>query len=90
VYKFELANHTFAGIASKIGRIRTADSAITAMRSVDILSIFTVSLDDENDLWVSNMRGIEGFTAREFAAAIDAVAKHADELEKEIFGSDHH
>jgi hypothetical protein len=90
VYKIDLASHTFVGIASKVGKISIADSAIIALRSVDIFSMFTVSLDDDNDLWVSNRRLIEGFTAREFAAAIDAVAKHADELEKEIFGTDQH
>lgn len=57
---------------------------------MSMFSIYTVSLNEDNEIWVSNMRLMEGFTAREFAAAIDAVAKHADELEKEIFGSDHH
>jgi hypothetical protein len=89
IFRIDLGNNIFVGIASKVGEISTKDDAVHALRSVSMFSIYTVSLNDDNEIWVSNMRLMEGFTAREFAAAIDAVAKHADELEKEIFGSDH-
>jgi len=90
IFRIDLGNNVFVGIASKVGEITTKDDAVHALRSVSMFSIYTVSLNEDNEIWVSNMRLMEGFTAREFAAAIDAVAKHADELEKEIFGSDHH
>lgn len=90
IFRLEFGKNVFVGIASQVGEIATKDDAVHALRSVSMFSIYTVSLNDENQLWVSNMRLMEGFTAREFASAIDAVAKHADELEKEIFGSDRH
>lgn len=88
IFRMEIERNTLIGIASQVGEIKTKDDAVHALRSVSMFSIYTVSLDENNVLWVSNMRLMEGFTAREFAVAIDAVARHADELEKEIFGID--
>jgi hypothetical protein len=88
IFRMEIGSYVEVGVASKVGEIATKDDAVHALRSVDMFSGYTVSLDKDNELWVSHRRLIEGFTALEFAVTIDAVAKHADTLEKEILGRD--
>ncbi len=88
IFRMDVGSHVAVGIASSVGTIQNTDQAVHALRSVNWFSRYTVSLDEDNELWVSNHRLIEGFTALEFAVTIDAVAKHADTLEKEILGRD--
>jgi hypothetical protein len=75
-------------MASYIGKIKYNETAVAALRAVNMFSIYTISLSDDNELIVSNMRLIDGFTTIEFAAAISAIANFADKMEKDIFGLD--
>jgi hypothetical protein len=61
---------------------------VAALRAVNVFSIYTISLNNNNELVVSNMRLIDGFTSLEFAAEISAIANFADKMEKDIFGTD--
>ena len=88
IFRMDVGSLVAVGISSAVGTIQNTDQAVHALRSVNWFSRYTVSLDENNKLWVSNHRLIEGFTALEFAVTIDAVAKHADTLEKEILGRD--
>jgi hypothetical protein len=89
IYRFAENGHNFVGMSSTIGEIKYNETAVTALRAVNMFSIYTISLNNDNELIVSNMRLIEGFNALEFAVAINAIAKFADKMEKDIFGVDY-
>jgi DNA-directed RNA polymerase subunit RPC12/RpoP len=88
IFRYTQNNYTFVSMASYIGKIKYNETAVAALRAVNMFSIYTISLDDDNELVVSNLRLIDGFTTIEFAAAISAIANFADKMEKDIFGSD--
>ena len=89
IYRFAENGLNFVGMSSTIGEIKYNETAVTALRAVNMFSIYTISLNNDNELIVSNMRLIEGFNALEFAVAINAIAKFADKMEKDIFGVDY-
>jgi DNA-directed RNA polymerase subunit RPC12/RpoP len=88
IFRYSQNNYTFVGMSSTIGKIQYNETAVAALRAVNVFSIYTISLSNDNELIVSNMRLIEGFTTIEFAVAISAIANFADKMEKDIFGSD--
>lgn len=89
IYRFEKNGLNFVGMSSTIGEIKYNETAVTALRAVDMFSIYTISLNNDNELIVSNMRLIEGFNTLEFSVAINTIAKFADKMEKDIFGVDY-
>lgn len=88
VSKFQQGEIPCVILASQIGKIKFNETAVEALRSVDIFSMYTISLDDDNQLWVSNMRILANLTAAEFAFSIINIASFADEMEDDIFGVD--
>jgi hypothetical protein len=88
VFVFVLNGIRFLGTASVVGEITYNETAVAALRSVNIFSMHTISLDSDNVLKVSNMRLADNLTATEFAFAIINIAEFADAMEKDIFGSD--
>jgi hypothetical protein len=88
IFRYTQNNYTFVSMASYIGKIKFNETAVAALRAVNVFSIYTISLDNDNELVVSNLRLIDGFTTIEFAAAISAIANFADKMEKDIFGTD--
>jgi hypothetical protein len=88
IFRYSQNDYTFVGMSSTIGKIQYNETAVAALRAVNVFSIYTISLNNDNELIVSNMRLIEGYTTIEFAVAISAIANFADKMEKDIFGTD--
>jgi hypothetical protein len=88
IFRYTQNKYTFVSMASYIGKIQYNETAVAALRAVNVFSIYTISLNNNNELVVSNMRLIDGFTSLEFAAEISAIANFADKMEKDIFGTD--
>ena len=88
VDRYEVKNTAFLAVASRIGEIKYNETAVKALRSVNVLSMYTISLDNDNELWVSSMRLLPNMTQAEFNYAVTEIANFADAMEKDIFGSD--
>jgi len=88
VNRYEVKNTAFLAIASRIGEIQYNETAVKALRSVNLMTMFTISLNNDNELWVSNLRLLSNMTQLEFNHAITDIATFADAMEKDIFGSD--
>jgi len=78
----------FLGFFSIIGAIMYEATAVAALRSVNILSPCTLSLNEDNQLVVSAVKRLDNLDVDEFSDTILAVAKYADALEEAIFGVD--
>lgn len=75
-------------IYSVVGEITLMESAIHALRSVDICAPYCIGLSKENYLFLSSMAKITTLDIELLDRTILMVAVKADELEETLFGID--
>jgi len=88
IYRLGIEESDYVGFVSSIGIITLKDTAVEALRTVDISSRYTLSMDEDNTLKASTIRKLDNFDVEEFADIALRIAHYADWMEKAIFDTD--
>lgn len=79
---------SWVGIFSIVGKITLMESAVHALRNVDVFAPYCIRLDDTNQLILTVSAKISNLDQDLFNRSIAMVASKADELEETLFGVD--